>query len=122
MNFFQRRKRLKGVNYLELTPIRRYDHKEGENATVVVLTPRFENAFLHNVFGRMNRQEFVNTKFDELGSDTWLQIDGTKKVSDICTALTEKWGEKIAPCEARVTRYLTQLYLDKFISFKEIEN
>ncbi len=107
---------------MELTPFRRYGHKEGTNSNVVVLTPRFENSFFNNVFGRMNRQEFVNTKLDELGSDTWLQINGTTKVSDICSVLTEKWGDKIAPCETRVTKYLTQLYLDKFISFKEIEN
>ncbi len=121
MNFFQRRKVLKGINYLELVPLRRYEHKSREEDLVTVLTPRFDNPFLRKYFVNRRKATFVNTHLDALGSAVWLKIDGVKNVQQICDCLSEELGDKIAPCEERVTRYFTQLYLDKFISFKEIE-
>lgn len=121
MNFFQRRKALKGVNYLELTPFRRYSHESREDNLITVLTPRFENKFLATYLRNPLKPVFVKTKLDALGSAAWIEIDGTRTVREICSVLTEKLGDKISPCEERVTRYLTMLYLDKFISFKEIE-
>jgi hypothetical protein len=122
MNFFQRRKALKGVNYLELTPFRRYLYESGESDTVTVLTPRFENKFFVKYFRNPLKPEYVKTHLDPLGSATWLEIDGTRTVQQICETLSGTLGEKISPCEERVTKYLTMLYLDKFISFKEIED
>ncbi len=121
MNFFQRRKVLKGVNYLELIPLRRYEHQSGENNTITVLTPRFENPFFKKYFVNRKKRTFVFTHLDEIGSAAWLSIDGVKNVQQICDTLSVELGDKIAPCEERMTRFLTQLYLDKFISFKEIE-
>jgi hypothetical protein len=63
----------------------------------------------------------VKTKFDEFGSQVWLEIDGKKKVQDISISLRQKFGERIEPVEERLTRFLTQLYNYKFVSFNEIK-
>jgi hypothetical protein len=68
----------------------------------------------------MLNSPFVKTKFDEFGSQVWLEINGKNKVLDISTNLKLKFGEKIEPVEERLTRFLTQLYNYKFVSFNEI--
>lgn len=121
MNFWQRRRILKGANYLELTPLRRYEHSSDEQKIVTILVPRFESAFLKNMTKSRNKSEFVNFKLDKLGSQTWLFIDGASTVGQVCNRLNDVFGEELVECEARVSKFLTQLYLNKFISFKEIE-
>ncbi len=122
MNFFQRRKKLKGVNYLVLTPFRRFEHELKEDGLVTVLTPRFEQVFMKKFLNNSRKTAFVPTHLDALGSEVWLAMDGEKNVTSLCKVLDEKLGEKISPVEERVTRFLTQLYLDRFISFKEVED
>jgi hypothetical protein len=60
-------------------------------------------------------------KLDEFGSETWLQLNGKQNVSAIGEKLVLKFGEKIEPVEERLTRFLTNLYLQGFISFNEIK-
>ena len=67
------------------------------------------------------RNKYIKLKLDELGSATWLSVDGKKNVEQICEELKEKLGEKINPAEERVTKFLTQLYLNEFISLNKIE-
>jgi len=121
MNFWQRRKVLKGVNYLELTPLRRYGFEQDEQKIVTILVPRFENKVLKNISGSIKKTQFVNFKLDTTGSQTWLLISGEATVQDICNELKAIMGEGFVECEERVSKFLTQLYLNKFISFKEIE-
>jgi hypothetical protein len=121
LNFFQRRKVLKGVNYLELTPFRIYEHQVEENGLVAVLLPRFENKTLKSLFVSRYKSPYIKIKLDEFGSAAWLQIDGKKKVDLIAKELLNKFGDKIQPVEERLTSFFTQLYFQKFISFNEIK-
>jgi hypothetical protein len=121
MNFWQRRKVLKGVNYLELTPLRRYDFEQDDEKIVTILVPRFENKLLKNFSDSIKKSHAVNFKLDKIGSQTWLLLDGEKTVQKICDELKSIMGEEFVECEQRVSKFLTQLYLNKFISFKEIE-
>jgi hypothetical protein len=57
---------------------------------------------------------------DELGSASWLAINGEKKVSEIADELEKKFGEKIHPVEERLTKFLSLLYNHKLILYKEI--
>jgi len=119
--FNKKKKELFDINYLELTPGRLYDHVIEENGKVSVLIPRFTNKLLIKTLSPMLKSPFVKTKFDEFGSQVWLEIDGKKKVLDISTSLKLKFGERIEPVEERLTRFLTQLYNYKFVSFNEIK-
>ena len=108
------------INYLELTPVRIHGFDLRENGKVAVLIPRFTSKFFGKYLLPLLKNKFIPLKLDELGSETWLQIDGKKSVQVICDALTEKLGEKIHPSEERVTLFLTELYKNKFIKFNEI--
>jgi hypothetical protein len=119
--FNRKEKDLSDINYLELTPGRLFDHIMEENGKVSVLIPRFTNKILIKTISPMLKSPFVKTIFDEFGSQVWLEIDGKKKVLDISTSLKQKFGERIEPVEERLTKFLTQLYNYKFVSFNEIK-
>jgi hypothetical protein len=119
--FNRKKKELSNINYLELKPGRLFEHVIEENGKVSVLIPRFTNFLLVKTLAPMLKSPFVKTKFDEFGSQVWLEIDGKKKVVDISSSLREKFGEKIEPVEERLTKFLTQLYNYKIVSFNEFK-
>jgi Coenzyme PQQ synthesis protein D (PqqD) len=121
MNFFERRKRLKGANYLELTPIRSVEFETDLNNQITLLLPKFTNAFAKRYIEPRLRTTVFRLKLDELGSASWLAIDGNKNVSTIAEGLLVSIGEKIQPVEERLTKFLTLLYEQRYITFQELE-
>ena len=121
MNFFQRRAKLKNANYLEVTPIRVLNEEVDENNLVTILIPKVTNSFAKKYFEPMLKSPVIKLKLDEIGSASWLAIDGKKKVVEIATELVQKFGDKIDPVEERLTKYLTTLYEQRFITFQEIK-
>lgn len=121
MSFFKRRKLKDDVNLLELTPFHVYSHVVEENGLVSVLIPRFTNRILVKILSPRLKDPFVKAKFDEFGSSTWLEIDGRKNVMAISDLMVQKHGEKIEPVYERVSKFLNQLYIYKFINFNEMK-
>ena len=124
LNFFQRRKILKNSNTLELHPVRRHEHDYTKDGNICLIVPKFNKRWMRNVFIPHRRKEHFTIYLDELGSATWLEIDGEKSVQQICDILKEKLGEKIKPhheVEDRVTKFLSQLYEQRYITFKELQ-
>jgi len=121
MNFFERRKRLKGANYLELTPIRSVEFETDINNQITLLLPKFKNAFAKKYIEPKLKTTVFRLRLDELGSASWLAIDGNKNVSAIAEDLLVAIGEKIQPVEERLTKFLTLLYEQRFITFQELE-
>jgi hypothetical protein len=123
MNFFQRRKILKNVNYLDLTPVRLMEDQLTEDGRIDILLPRFKRKIWREVSRNSKKGEYIRIHLDELGSAIWLLIDGQKKVITICDELNEMKGEKLQPVEEtekRVTQFLSMLYQERYISFREI--
>jgi len=115
-------RRLKeNTNLLELTPFHIYTHEIEESGLVSVLIPRFHNKLLARVISPRLKSPFVKARFDEFGSSTWLEIDGKKSVLSITENLIKQHGEKIQPVHERVSKFLNQLYLYKFINFIEMK-
>ncbi len=121
MNFFQRRAKLKNANYLEVTPLRILKEEVDENKLVTVLIPKVTNRFAKKYFEPMLKTPVIKLKLDEIGSASWLAIDGKKNVGEIAAELAQKFGDKIDPVEERLTKYLTTLYEQRFITFQEIK-
>ncbi len=120
--FFNFRKKKSDLrNVLELTPFHIYSYETGDKGMVSVLIPRFHNKILARIFNSRVRDPFVRVKFDEFGSSTWLEIDGKKNVYTIAQNLLHKHGEKIQPVFERVSKFLNQLYVYKFINFNEMK-
>jgi hypothetical protein len=119
LSFFERRKILKSTSMLELTPFRKIEHKVEEDGLITLLYPKFKSKKVSKyMLGR--RSPFIQMKLDEIGSASWLLIDGKKKVDTITKELSEMFGEKIQPVHDRFGKFLSQLYNNKYISFKEL--
>jgi hypothetical protein len=121
LSFFERRKILKNINYLDITPYRKHKEEIDENGLVTVLIPKFKRTFANDILSRIGKPHHVRIKLDEFGSEAWLQLNGRQNVSAISKKLVLKFGEKIQPVEERLTKFLTNLYLQGFISFNEIK-
>jgi hypothetical protein len=120
MNFIKRRRILKKLNYLEVTPIRKCDFNTNEMGGVTLIVPKFKNEKFNKWFLN-HRKRFFRISLDEVGSVVWQQIDGHCKVYEICNKSTEILGEKVQPVDQRITKFLTMLYDARYITFKEIE-
>ncbi len=121
LNFFQRRKILKKLNFLDIIPIRIHKHIINEDGNVELIVPKFSNKKVSNFCVPKSKSENFKVKLDEIGSATWLEIDGKRKVKDICNTLDEKFGDKIKSVEKRITKFMTQLYEQRYISFVELQ-
>lgn len=106
-------------NLLELTPVRVHNHEE-VNGLVNILIPKFKNEFMKKLIPK-NKPQDIRIKLDELGSVTWLSIDGNKKVKEIIEELKLKMGEKIEPAVDRISKFLGGLNQNNFIYFKELK-
>jgi Coenzyme PQQ synthesis protein D (PqqD) len=117
---FFRKKIDTSINYLELTPVRNYDHVIEENGLVSVFVPKFDIKWLDNIMSKIIKSRFFKAKLDEFGTATWLEMDGNKSVQLISEHLSKKFGEKINPVDERLTKFLSELYKYNFITFKEL--
>ncbi len=122
LNIFQRRRILKGANYLELTPVRTQAFEIDDDRKVVLLVPKFSNKKLSNFLMPKGKPTHFKIHFDELGSATWLTIDDKMNVNQLCMLLSEKFGEQIHPVYERVTKFLTLMYEQRYITFKELSD
>ena len=120
VNFFERRKILKSTSLLDLTPFRKIKHKDEESGNITLLYPKFKNGKISK-FMLGNKTPFIHMNLDELGTASWLLIDGKRKVGEIAEALEEQFGEKVKPAHQRLGKFLSLLYENKYISFKEIQ-
>ena len=116
MNFFRRRKILKGLNYLEATPVRLCEHRLEEDGRVTLVVPKFRNQRFNDWFLGRRPKHFL-IRLDPSGSETWLLIDGSRKVGEICSQLSQNDME--SP-EERVPKFLTTLYEQRYITFREL--
>jgi len=120
VGYFKRREILKHANFLDLHPLPQHGHEMEEEGTVRVLIPRFNGKISKLMLQSRRRSPFIKLSLDELGSATWLLMDGKNDVRTICRTLREQLGEKIEPAEERVTKFLSQLYNQDLIIFREI--
>ena len=110
----------KTANLLELTPVRLNEFVTERSELITIIEPRFRKAFWKKIFPARLTEKNIRVKLDEIGSSVWLQIDGERNVQDICHILSKNFGEKISPAEERVTKFISQLFDNRFITFKEI--
>jgi len=124
MNFFKRRRFLKNANLLELTPIRLHENEKSEEGRTILLVPKFKNRDLGR-FMLGHRSAHFRIKLDEMGSEVWNVIDGHSKVADLISKLQDKWKEtpeKTEELERRFAAFLSQLYDNRYISFRELSD
>jgi len=124
MNFLERRRILKKTNFLDLIPFRILEHESCENGLINLLMPRFKNKYWSRMFQPRSKGKFIKIKLDQYGSATWSLIDGNTSVAGICTKLEEMNPDqfnKDNETEKRVTKFLSMLYQQRYITFREIQ-
>jgi hypothetical protein len=120
LNIFQRRRILKGANYLELKPVRKQAFETDDDGKVTLLVPKFSNKALSDFLIPKSKTDHFKIRLDELGSATWLAIDGKLNVGQLCDKLANALGEKIHPVHERVPKFLTLMYEQRYITFQEL--
>jgi hypothetical protein len=97
------------TDYLEFVPRRAIDHEDGEDGRLVLLRPKWTRGLMARWLQPRIRCKFFRVRLDEVGSATWLLIDGSRTVGDICEALFVRFGEKVEPRFERGARFIRQL-------------
>lgn len=120
IGYFARRRILRSVNFLDLTPMRLYSHEMDAQNNAVILVPRFQGFLSKRVLQPRLKNPYIKLELDELGTSTWLLLDGKLQVRDICRQIRELKGGMAEPVEDRVTRFLSQLFYQNLIVYKEI--
>ena len=120
LSFSQRRKILKKANYLDLHPLRLHSEEISDENIVTVIIPKFKNKFIVQYIVPKMKSPDIKLKLDEIGSTTWILLDGKKNVREISNLLMEKFGDNIEPVNQRLTKFLTGLYEQRLITFQEI--
>lgn len=113
-NNFLKNRKLSKVNALDLIPQQLVEYKLDDKNLVILLVLRFRSRFLNHLF---NKSDYFNVRLDELGSKTWLLIDGKKNIEQICNQLsidTMSFDE----ATIRVTTFITDLYRKELVTFK----
>lgn len=109
------------INYMDLTPYRKHKHELKDDGSVNVLIPRFKSEWAKKMLIPQNKAPYIRANLDDLGSETWLLIDGEKKVGQIANELYDNHDQEIEQIAHRLTQWLTQLYHNGFIAFKELK-
>ena len=125
MNFFQRRKIFRKANFLDLRPVRVLGHDVRDDGGITLLMPRFKNRINAALFQPNSKEKLIYIKLDRFGSHTWLLIDGFSTVTQICDQLKATFPDELKPVEEtedRVTKFLSLLYQQRYITFREIQD
>lgn len=106
------------VNLLELVPVRNMEWETGRGKRVVLLQPKFRNAFLARHLLPLMRNPHYRVKLDEIGSFFWENCDGIRTIKEIAELQRQKFGEAVEPLYDRMSLFLQTLQRSRFISFK----
>lgn len=124
MNFFHRRKILKTANFLDLTPVRTVGHELNENGNVTILMPRFRKKLISTLFQPPAKSKYITIRLDRFGSETWLLIDGRRNTAGISEVMKKTFPEEFSAggeSDERVTKFLSLLYDQRYITFAELK-
>jgi hypothetical protein len=120
LSFKERKKILKSVNTLDLTPLKLHKEEIDKENLVTIVIPKFKNELAKKFLVPRLKSADFRIKFDKLGSAVWMNIDGIKKVQEIILNVSGIFGEEIQPAESRVSKFIFQLYEQKLITFNEL--
>ncbi len=116
------KKVLKNYNVLDLTPVRINEHVLTDAGLVTILIPRYKSGFMNRMLEKQGRDKNFRLDLDELGSAVWLNIDSEKKIRELCDILEDKFGEKAHPVEQRLVKFISMLYQNELVRFRETES
>ncbi len=116
-----RKKKRNEMNLMELTPITLYEHEFNGDGLINVLVPRFQDRILGKYLQPKMLNKYIKANLDKFGTAAWQMMDGNTRVSELSDGLLEKFGKEIEPVDKRLILFLSNLYQNGFINFKELK-
>ena len=107
----------KMINMYDIVPRPCVDFETGTDGKIILLKPKFKNAFALKYFSPLAKQKNYQIHLDDIGTAVWKQIDGKKNAGVIAEEIEKEIGEKVKPVFERVGAFLQQLKTAKFIEF-----
>jgi len=97
------------LNLWDLKPKRNAEWETTDDGKIVVLVPKFKNAFLVKWILPYLAKPFFRINLDAVGTAIWQQCDGATPVSRIAEDLQKKFGAAVDPVDARINHFLNHL-------------
>lgn len=97
------------TNLWDVIPQRIAEWETAEDGKVIVLVPKFKNAFLAKWLQPRLAKPFFRIKLDEVGSHIWKLCDGSTKVSQIAESLQKQFGGVVEPVDIRIKKFFNHL-------------
>lgn len=104
-------------NYLDRIPVKNIEWEKDEKDHIFLLKEKSKTKLMKKLIGLFGKSQFFRIHLDELGTATWLLIDGKRSIYVISNALKEQFAEKIDPAEQRVAAFMVMLKKSDFINF-----
>lgn len=120
MNFFSRRAILKSISSMDLIPVRIAKHELNADMLVTLVIPKFKNEKFAEWFIPKSRSKYFQIHLDEIGSALWLEINGERSIAELGKMLEEKFGKRVHPPEETVTKFMSSLYNNRYITFRQL--
>jgi hypothetical protein len=109
-------KKKTNTDMLHCVAIRHFEWKtDEETGYIIIIRPKYISTFWQSLFSPILKSKHFKIKLDELGSASWLAMDGENTIEDIGKILAEKFGDSIEPIYERLIKFTMQLHREKFI-------
>ena len=86
---------------------------------MVLLRPKYRNAFLARLLLPRMKNPYYKVKLDEIGSYFWQNCDGSRTIKEIAELQEHRFGEEARPLYERISIFLQTLQRSRFIVFKQ---
>jgi len=105
----QPKNELESINLLDLKPIRLAEWEEA-GGRVVLVRPAPTSKRLRRILDTLTFWMSVRRiRLDEVGSFSWVRLDGRHSVREVAAALREEFGEAAEPAEERLGVFVRTL-------------
>ena len=107
-------------NFLDLIPEQNCRWEIGKDGNIYLVVPRLKNRLLRSLAVKMGKSEYIKVHCDQVGTKTWNLIDGYRNVAQIGDQLEKDMGEEVQPTYERLSEFISVLFKNKLITFKNI--
>lgn len=98
----------------DLIPKKSIGWEDGSDGGAVLLVPRFRKGPLARWLQPRLKRPYIRVRLDEFGSFVWRLIDGKNSFNQISKSMSGEFGDKIAPADERLQKFLTLLQRNNF--------
>jgi hypothetical protein len=110
-------KELEGVDLMGLAPFRMAEWDEVD-ARVIVVRPAPTTWGPRGLLDRfLHRMSASRIRLDEVGSFSWIHLDGERTVGEVAGLLRAEFGDGVAPAEERLGHMIRVMRREGFLGY-----